>query len=86
MGTNPIEMWVTDAIDTKAMVQQGINNTDIGGFPLEYTMIMEGRLSMTTKAVKFKKDFDKSVFNFDKSGFVEKSLEDLKGMGRGGGF
>lgn len=81
-----IEMWVTNDIDTKAMVQQGIDNDELGGFPLEYTMAIPGQFSMTTKAVKFKEDFKDSVFDFDKSGFQEKTIEELKSMGMGGGF
>jgi hypothetical protein len=41
---------------------------------------------MTTKATKFKEDFEMSVFDFDKTGYDEKTLDDLKGMGMGGGF
>jgi len=80
-----MEMWVTSDIDTKAMVQQGIENEKIGGFPLEYTVSIPGQFSMTTKAVKFKEDFKDSVFDFDKTGYQEKSLDELKNMGMGGG-
>lgn len=80
-----MEMWVTSEIDTKAMVQQGIENEKIGGFPLEYTITMPGKFSMTTKAVKFLDDFKDSVFDFDKTGYEEKTFEDLKSMGMGGG-
>ena len=80
-----VELWVTNEIDTKAMVQQGMNNDEIGGFPLEYTVTIPGQFSMTTKAVKFKKSFDDSVFDFDKSGYQEKTIDELKGMGMGGG-
>ncbi len=84
-GEPKIEMWVTNEIDTKAMVQQGIDNDEIGGFPLEYTVSIPGQFAMTTKAVKFKEDFKDSVFDFDKTGFQEKTIEELKGMGMGGG-
>jgi len=81
-----IEMWVTNEIDSKAMVQQGIDNEELGGFPLQYTISIKGKFSMTTEATKIKDDFKSSVFDFDKSGFQEKTIEDLKNMGMGGGF
>jgi len=80
-----VEIWVTEDIDTKAMVQQGMDNDEIGGFPLEYTVTIPGQFSMTTKAVKFKDSFDDSVFDFDKKGYQEKTIEELKNMGMGGG-
>ena len=80
-----MELWVTTEIETKGMVSQGMDNEEIGGFPLEYTVSIPGQFSMTTKATKFEKDFDKSVFDFDKTGYPEKSMEDLQNMGMGGG-
>jgi len=84
-GEPKIELWVTNDIDTKAMVQQGMDNDKMGGFPLEYTVTIPNQFSMTTKAVKFKESFDDSVFDFDKKGYQEKTIEELKNMGMGGG-
>lgn len=81
-----ISFWVTDEIKSNAMVSQGIDNAEIGGFPLEYTMEIPGQFSMTTKATEYKKDFDSSVFNFDKTGYTEMNMDDLQNMGGGGGF
>ena len=79
-----IELWVTDDIKTDAIVQQGMDNKEIGGFPLEYTITIKDQFSMTTKATEFKKDFDNSVFDFDKSGYKDMDMDQLKNMG--GGF
>ena len=81
-----MKFWITDEIETKGMVSQGMDNEELGGFPLEYTVGIAGQFTLTTKATKFEKDFDSSVFDFDKSEFVEKSMDDLQGMGMGGGF
>lgn len=79
-------LWVTEEIKTNGVVSQGMDNSEIGGFPLEYTVAIPGQFSMTTKATEFKKDFDKSIFDFDKTGYKEMSMEDLQNMGGGGGF
>ncbi|HEB61771.1 MAG TPA: hypothetical protein ENI82_01340 [Bacteroidetes bacterium] len=79
-------LWVTEDIKTNGMVSQGMDNSKIGGFPLEYTVSVPGQFSMTTKATEFKKDFDKSVFDFDKTGYKEMSMDDLQNMGGGAGF
>jgi len=78
-------MWITEEIKTNGVVSQGMDNSKIGGFPMEYTVSIPGQFSMTTKATEFKKDFDKSVFDFDKSGYNEMSMDALQNMG-GGGF
>ena len=80
-----VELWVTDQIQTDGTVQQGWDNKDFEGFPLEYTIKIKDQFSMTTKATEFKKDFDKSVFNFDKTGYKDLTIDQLKNMG-GGGF
>ena len=80
-----ISLWVTEEIKTNGVVSQGMDNSEIGGFPLEYTISIPGQFSMTTAATEFKKDFDKSVFDFDKTGYKEMSLDDLQNMGMGGG-
>ncbi len=78
--------WVTEDIKTNGIVSQGMDNSEIGGFPLEYTVSIPGQFSMTTKATEFKKDFDKSVFDFDKTGYKEMSMDALQNMGGGAGF
>lgn len=84
-GAPQMELWITTEIETKGMVSQGMNNEEIGGFPLEYTVNIPGQFSMTTKATKFEKDFDENVFDFDKTGYLEKSIDELQNMGMGGG-
>ena len=81
-----VTLWVTEDIKTNGMVSQGMDNSEIGGFPLEYTVSVPGQFSMTTKATEFKKDFDKSVFDFDKTGYKEMSMDALQNMGGGAGF
>ena len=39
---------------------------------------------MKTELTELKKDFDASVFEFDKKGYKEMSMEELKNMGMGG--
>lgn len=80
-----MKLWVTDQIDTKAMVSQGMNNDEIGGFPLEYSITVPGQFTMVTKATEFKDSFNSSIFDFDKTGYNEMSMDDLKNMGMGGG-
>ncbi len=80
-----MSMWITEKIKTNGVVSQGMDNSKIGGFPLEYTITIPGQFSMTTTATEFKNDFDKSVFGFDKAGYNEMSMEELMNMG-GGGF
>lgn len=79
-----MEFWVTDQIKTSAIVAQGVDNADLGGFPLEFKIGVPGQFTMTSKLTELKKEFDNSVFEFDKKGYKEKSLEDLKNMGMGG--
>ena len=84
MEEGNMHFWVTNEIKTSAVVSQGIDNADIGGFPLEFTISIPGQFSMKTELTELKKDFDASVFEFDKKGYKEMSLEDLKNMGMGG--
>ncbi len=81
-----MEFWVTDEIEAQGQVQQGIDNKEIGGFPLEFTISVKGQFTMKTSATEFKKDFDKSVFDFDKKGYKEMTQEELQKMGLGGGM
>jgi hypothetical protein len=84
-NSGDMEFWVTDQIKTSAVVSQGVDNAELGGFPLEFKIGVPGQFSMTSKLTELKKEFDNSVFEFDKKGYKEKSLEDLKNMG-GMGF
>ncbi|MGE5355725.1 MAG: hypothetical protein ACM3PT_05740 [Deltaproteobacteria bacterium] len=79
-----MQFWVTDQIKTNAVVSQGVDNDLIGGFPLEITVSVPKQFSMTTTLTELKKDFDASVFEFDKKGYKEMSMEELKNMGMGG--
>ncbi|MBK7096284.1 MAG: hypothetical protein IPH57_15020 [Saprospiraceae bacterium] len=79
-----MQFWVTNEIKTSAVVSQGIDNADIGGFPLEFSISIPGQFSMKTELKELKKDFDASVFEFDKKGYKEMSMEELKNMGMGG--
>lgn len=79
-----MKFWVTDQIKTSAVVSQGVDNDLIGGFPLEITVSVPNQFSMTTTLTELKKEFDASVFEFDKKGYKEMSMEELKNMGMGG--
>ncbi len=79
-----MQFWVTKEIEAQGQIQQGIDNQEIGGFPLEIKITIPGQFSMTTTATDFKKDVDKSVFDFDKKGYKEMTMEELQKMGMGG--
>jgi hypothetical protein len=80
-------MWVTDKIKTDAHVTRGVQVEALEGFPLEYVISMAGQMEMTMKATAFEKDFDKSVFNVDTSGYKEMTLDEfMEQMGAMGGM
>jgi hypothetical protein len=78
-------LWVTDKIKTAAHVTNGIEVEALEGFPLEYVISLAGQLEMTMKATAFEKDFDKSVFEVDTTGYKEMTMdqfmEQMGGMG-----
>ena len=83
-GLPGMEYWVTDQIKTNAVISQGVDNDQIGGIPLEFSVVIPGQFSMTTTLTEFKNDFKSSVFEFDKSGYKEMSIEEISNMGLGG--
>lgn len=83
-GVPGMEYWVTDQIKTNAVISQGVDNDLLGGIPLEFTVVIPGQFSMTTSLTEFKNDFKSTVFEFDKSGYKEMSIEEISNMGLGG--
>ncbi|MEZ4908008.1 MAG: hypothetical protein R2771_10325 [Saprospiraceae bacterium] len=73
--------WVTEEIQTSATVSQGIDNSELGGLPMQFSMELPNQFSMTTTCTEISKDFDESVFDFDKKGYREVNPKDLQNMG-----
>jgi len=83
------EMYVSKDLDVSSKLIQGLQDFDVKGFPLEYTMKMP-QMSMTYTVVEIIKEMDPSVFNLDTTGYEKLTLEEfqkkMQGMGGGMGF
>lgn len=78
--------WVTNEINSNAVVTQGIDNINLGGFPLESFVSIPGNFTMTSTCTEISADIDAKAFDFDRKGYKEMSLDQLKKMGMGTGF
>ncbi|TVR82425.1 MAG: hypothetical protein EA409_05145 [Saprospirales bacterium] len=76
-------LYVTEDIQTRSSLIQGIQQNPFQGTPLAMEMNVMG-MTMKYEAKAFNRTFDKSVFNIDKSGYREMDLEQLQRMGMGG--
>lgn len=86
--TPMISAYVTEDITASAALIQGVDLNDFRGFPLEFTVTMQGMMSLTTTTVDFKKGLDDmSVFDIKADGYQKMSMEDfMKNAGGGFGF
>lgn len=80
--------YVTEEIDVRPPVIQGVEVSEFRGFPLEFTFT-NPMMSMTTMAKSFEDTVDESVFELNTSGFKKMTIaefgEMMQSMG-GGGF
>jgi len=83
------DMYVSEDIKISSKLIQGLQDFEIRGFPLEYTMQME-QLSMTYLVTEIIKELDPTVFELDKTGYEKLTFEEfqekMKGFGGGMGF
>lgn len=76
-------LYVTEDIVTRSSLIQGVQQNPFQGTPLAMEMNVMG-MTMKYEAKEFNRSFDKAVFNIDRSGYREMSLEQLQNMGMGG--
>lgn len=74
-----MKFFVTDDIEIDAQGIQGLKDVELNGFPLEMTTETNG-LTLTYTATEINENFDKKVFNLDKSGFKKITLEEFNQM------
>ncbi|TVQ51351.1 MAG: hypothetical protein EA362_00455 [Saprospirales bacterium] len=77
-----METYVTEDIRTNSSVVQGMQSNVMPGTIMKMSINTQG-IKMVTKAKSFNPDFDKSVFDFDQSGYQEMDLETFQRMGMG---
>lgn len=84
-----ISMYVSDEITASNKMIQTLNQFDLKGFPLEFAVNMEN-MKMVYSTTQIEKEFDASVFDFDKSGYQKLTMAEFQkqmgAMGGGMGF
>lgn len=82
-------MYITDQIKANSKMIQGLNYTDLPGFPLEYVMITD-KMSLTVSTKEIKKEIDSKVFEINTGGFKKMTykefMDSIGKMGGGMGF
>lgn len=79
--------YITQDIETKTEVLQGIEAGKMEGFPLEYIVSQGGQFSMVFTAQEVKKEIDATVFDLNTKGFKEMTMEEFQSaMGNMGGM
>lgn len=80
-----ITTYVTERIQMRSSVVQGIQKNPLPGMVLRMDMNVQGMV-MVYEASEFNEKFDDSVFEIDDTQYKEMSMEDLQRMGGGMGF
>lgn len=84
-----LEAYVTDQINIKAPIIQGVEMDDFKGFPLEYNF-NNGMMTMSVAAKTFEPTVDESVFTLETGGYQKLTMQEfmdmMSSMGGGGGF
>ncbi len=80
--------YITEEIDVRPPVIQGVEVEEFKGFPLEFTFT-NPMMTMTTVATTFESTVDETVFDMNTSGYKKMTMEEfgemMQSMG-GGGF
>lgn len=80
--------YVTEDIDVRPPVIQGVDVEEFKGFPLEFTFT-NPMMTMTTSATSYENTVDATVFDLNTSGYQKMTMEEfgemMQSMG-GGGF
>ena len=84
-----LEAYVTDQINVKAPIIQGVEMDEFEGFPLEYNF-NNGMMTMSVTAKSFVATVDESVFELETGGYQKLTMQEfmdmMSSMGGGGGF
>jgi len=82
-------MYVSSDINASAKMIQTLSEFDIRGFPLEFSINMPN-MKMIYSTTTIETEFDKNVFNVDRTGYTKMTMEDFQkqmgGMSGGLGF
>lgn len=79
--------YITKDIKSGAEVMQGVDMTQMEGFPLEYTVSQGGQFSMVFTAQEVQTSVDPQVFILKTKGFKEMTMEEFQNaMGGMGGM
>lgn len=84
-----LEAYVTDQVDVRPSIIQGVDIADFKGLPLEYKFL-NPQMNLTVSAKSFDDTVDASVFELNTAGFqkltMKEFLELTQQFGGGGGF
>lgn len=79
-----VEGWITEEINTDANIIQGMADLKLKGFPLEFS-VKNPQMTMTFAATDIKESVDKSVFDFNTTGYKKMTMKEFQetmgGMG-----
>lgn len=82
-------LYVARDIQASSKMLQGLQNYDLGGFPLEFTM-SNAQMKMTFSAIDLKKEVDAGVFALETGGYEKLTFKEFQermaAFGGGGGF
>jgi len=83
-----LEAYVTDQIDVRPSIIQGVDITEFKGLPLEYEFF-NPQMNLTVTAKSYEDTVDASVFELNTAGFQQMTMKefiDLTQQFGGGGF
>ncbi len=79
--------WMTEDIKAAPGGVQGVENLELKGFPLEITIKMGDKMSMTIKTTEIKDTVSDDVFKVDPTGYKKMTMEEFqKSVGGSMGF